>query len=93
MEDLAWHYPAEPIERAAVRYCEAVAKWRGKPELETVRVTYIIVPLLERDAKSFTSAVQEKGATADHDDRFSCALEPHKSNLRPSPAENHPACT
>lgn len=37
MEDLAWHYPAEPVERAAVRYCEAVAKWRGKPELETVR--------------------------------------------------------
>jgi hypothetical protein len=36
MEDLAWHYPAEPVERAAVRWCEAVAKWRGKPELETV---------------------------------------------------------
>lgn len=35
MEDLAWHYPAEPIERAALRFCEAVAKWRGKPELET----------------------------------------------------------
>lgn len=38
MEDLAWHYPAEPVERAAVRFCEAVAKWRGKPELETVSV-------------------------------------------------------
>lgn len=37
MEDLAWQYPAEPVERAAVRYCEAIAKWRGKPELETVR--------------------------------------------------------
>lgn len=35
MEDLAWQYPAEPVERAAVRFCEAVAKWRGKPELET----------------------------------------------------------
>lgn len=34
MEDLAWHYPAEPVERAAVRWCEAVAKWRGKPGLE-----------------------------------------------------------
>lgn len=40
MEDLAWHYPAEPIERAAIRFCEAVAKWRGKPELETVRVLF-----------------------------------------------------
>ncbi|KAG6820088.1 hypothetical protein H0H93_005517 [Arthromyces matolae] len=35
MEDLAWQYPAEPIERAAVRFCEAIARWRGKPELET----------------------------------------------------------
>jgi hypothetical protein len=39
MEDLAWQYPAEPIERAAVRFCEAIAKWRGKPELETVSTT------------------------------------------------------
>ncbi|KAJ6610727.1 hypothetical protein B0H10DRAFT_405427 [Mycena sp. CBHHK59/15] len=35
MEDLAWQYPAEPVERAAVRFCEAIEKWRGKPELET----------------------------------------------------------
>ncbi|KAJ3762764.1 hypothetical protein EV360DRAFT_34980, partial [Lentinula raphanica] len=34
MEDLAWTYPAEPVERAAVRFCEAIAGWRGKPELE-----------------------------------------------------------
>ncbi|KAF8871848.1 hypothetical protein CPB84DRAFT_1854761 [Gymnopilus junonius] len=34
MEDLAWQYPAEPVEHAAVRFCEAIAKWRGKPELE-----------------------------------------------------------
>ncbi len=38
MEDLAWQYPAEPVERAAVRFCEAIAKWRGKPELETVSI-------------------------------------------------------
>ncbi|KAF8135169.1 hypothetical protein EV363DRAFT_1429810 [Boletus edulis] len=37
MEDLAWHYPAEPVERAAVRFCEVVARWRGKPELETYK--------------------------------------------------------
>lgn len=37
MEDLAWSYPAEPVERAAIRFCEAVAKWRGKPELETYK--------------------------------------------------------
>ncbi|KAL0953157.1 hypothetical protein HGRIS_004420 [Hohenbuehelia grisea] len=37
MEDLAWQYPAEPVERAAVRFCEAIGKWRGKPELETKR--------------------------------------------------------
>ncbi|KAF9056832.1 hypothetical protein BDP27DRAFT_1433491 [Rhodocollybia butyracea] len=34
MEDLAWRYPAEPMERAAARFCEAIASWRGKPELE-----------------------------------------------------------
>ncbi|KDQ53144.1 hypothetical protein JAAARDRAFT_162017 [Jaapia argillacea MUCL 33604] len=34
LEDLASRYPSEPVERAALRYYEAVAKWRGKPELE-----------------------------------------------------------
>ena len=38
MEDLAWQFPAEAVERAACRFCEAIARWRGKPELETVRV-------------------------------------------------------
>ncbi|KAF7796452.1 hypothetical protein EIP86_007629 [Pleurotus ostreatoroseus] len=37
MEDLAWQYPAEAVERAACRFCEAVARWRGKPELETYK--------------------------------------------------------
>jgi hypothetical protein len=36
LEDLADEYLAEPVERAAVRFCEAVASWRGQPELETV---------------------------------------------------------
>ena len=36
MEDLAWQFPAESVERAACRFCEAVAQWRGQPELETV---------------------------------------------------------
>ncbi|VDC07662.1 unnamed protein product [Peniophora sp. CBMAI 1063] len=37
MEDLAWMFPAEPVERAALRFCESLSKWRGKPELETYR--------------------------------------------------------
>ncbi|KAH9025522.1 hypothetical protein EDB85DRAFT_2092808 [Lactarius pseudohatsudake] len=37
MEDLARRYPAEPVERAALRFCEALARWRGKPELETYK--------------------------------------------------------
>ena len=49
MEDLAWQYPAEPVERAAVRFCEAVAKWRGKPELETVSLSF---------AQTFVSSYQ-----------------------------------
>ena len=40
MEDLAWQYPAEPVERSAVRFCEAIARWRGKPELETVSTSF-----------------------------------------------------
>ncbi|KAH9957108.1 hypothetical protein BC827DRAFT_1157424 [Russula dissimulans] len=37
LEELTWQYPAEPIERAALRFCEALARWRGKPELETYK--------------------------------------------------------
>ena len=36
MEHLTCLYPVEPVERAALRFCEALAQWRGKPELETV---------------------------------------------------------
>ena len=45
MEDLAWQYPAEPVERAAARFCEAIAKWRGKPELETVSYNSVCQPV------------------------------------------------
>lgn len=37
LESLASRYPAEPVERAALRFCESVARWRGKPELETYK--------------------------------------------------------
>lgn len=59
MEDLAWHYPAEPVERAAVRFCEAVAKWRGKPELETVRVIHF------HDVLDLTYAIKYKKRSKD----------------------------
>ncbi|KAL5486209.1 hypothetical protein ACEPAI_7254 [Sanghuangporus weigelae] len=36
-EDLAYKFPSEPVERAAVRFCEAVARWRGLPELANYR--------------------------------------------------------
>lgn len=41
MENLARRFPAEPVERAALRFCEAIALWRGKPELETVRPRHL----------------------------------------------------
>ena len=53
MEDLAWQYPAEPVERSAVRFCEAIARWRGKPELETV--SNFIQPLLSSIISYHTS--------------------------------------
>jgi hypothetical protein len=56
MEDLAWQYPAEPVERAAVRFCEAIAKWRGKPELETVS----LVPTPRFHLKSLTTLQYKK---------------------------------
>ncbi|KDQ08733.1 hypothetical protein BOTBODRAFT_561410 [Botryobasidium botryosum FD-172 SS1] len=34
LEELSSQYPAEPVERAALRYCESIARWRGMPELE-----------------------------------------------------------
>ncbi|KAJ8516628.1 hypothetical protein ONZ45_g6099 [Pleurotus djamor] len=46
MEDLAWQFPAEPVERAAVRFCEAISRWRGKPELETYSGWYGFDPRL-----------------------------------------------
>ena len=36
LEDLTWQYPVEPVERTSLRFCEALAQWRGKPELEKV---------------------------------------------------------
>lgn len=42
MEDLAYEYPAEPVERAAARFLEAIAAWRGKPELEGVSVFFFL---------------------------------------------------
>ena len=46
-EDLAYKFPTEPVERAAVRFCEAVASWRGIPELGNVSAH--MFPLLSRN--------------------------------------------
>jgi len=40
LEDISWQYPAEPLERAMLRFFEAISKWRGKPELETVSPSF-----------------------------------------------------
>jgi len=37
LEDISWQYPTEPLERAMLRFFEAISKWRGKPELETYK--------------------------------------------------------
>ncbi|KAG7089256.1 hypothetical protein E1B28_010954 [Marasmius oreades] len=64
MEDLAWQYPAEAIERAAVRFCEAMAKWRGTPELETVSIqefsVYICSYLLRYSREVQKEAIEQK---------------------------------
>ncbi|KAF8318051.1 uncharacterized protein EI90DRAFT_3021208 [Cantharellus anzutake] len=47
--DLSKRYPAEPVERAALRFLEAIAQWRGLPELEQYK---------ERVRKANTVATQ-----------------------------------
>ena len=37
LQELSRRYPPEPVERAALRFFESVAEWRGTPELEAVR--------------------------------------------------------
>lgn len=37
LDDLAHKYPSQPVDRSLLKFCEAVAKWRGKPELETYK--------------------------------------------------------
>jgi len=55
MKDLAWQYPAEPVEHATVQFCEAGVKWRGKPELETVSLS-----LAQTFVGSYQWVVQEE---------------------------------
>ncbi|KAK7682616.1 hypothetical protein QCA50_014416 [Cerrena zonata] len=53
MEDLAWQFPAEAVERAACRFCEAIARWRGKPELETYKkATWLTQSQKDKNSRS-----------------------------------------
>jgi hypothetical protein len=82
MEHLVWQYHAEPVERAAARFCESIAKWRGKPELETVRLLLHfpcahLLPGLVQEAAA--EAIRRHGSSQrlDHDDRLARPLQPH----------------
>lgn len=57
LEELAKRFPAEPVERAAIRFCEAIAKWRGKPELEMYN---------KKKPDSFTSSAGQGSFTIGH---------------------------
>jgi len=37
LQELSRRYPPEPVERAALRFFESVAEWRGTPELEAYK--------------------------------------------------------
>jgi len=50
LEDMSERYPAAPVERAALRFCEAVALWRGKPELETYKRSTSSNPTISIDS-------------------------------------------
>ncbi|KAI0636014.1 hypothetical protein C8Q77DRAFT_1052976 [Trametes polyzona] len=91
MEDLAWQFPAEAVERAAVRFCEAVAQWRGKPELETYKKASWIVNSRDEPQSSTAggsgSGSSSAGAAAMSIDSLvhSNPTSPSTSNTIPTP--------
>lgn len=90
MEDLAWQYPAEAVERAACRFCEAVSRWRGKPELETYRkAPWITVNKEARSQMSIESLVHSNPTSPARPGSTSAAT-PSLAQLPPLPPYQPP---
>ncbi|KAH9942740.1 hypothetical protein B0H21DRAFT_696102 [Amylocystis lapponica] len=91
MEDLAWQFPAEVVERAAVRFCEAVARWRGKPELETYKKAEWVFGRKERRTSGGTAmsidALVHSNPTSPSNDT-STPVSEGQTPGRPVPAES-----
>ncbi|KAJ8488192.1 hypothetical protein ONZ51_g3698 [Trametes cubensis] len=87
MEDLAWQYPAEAVERAAVRFCEAIAQWRGKPELETYKKASWIVGSSDENRPSTSGPGSSTGTAAMSIESLvhSNPTSPSTSNTIPTP--------
>ncbi|KZT01521.1 uncharacterized protein LAESUDRAFT_663708 [Laetiporus sulphureus 93-53] len=81
LEDLQWQFPAEAVERAAIRFCEAIARWRGKPELETYKKAAWIIHQRER---------RNSGGTAMSIDALVHSNPTSPSNSISTPSEQHP---
>jgi len=90
MEDLAWQYPAEAVERAACRFCEAVSRWRGKPEIETYRkAPWITVNKDNRSSMSIESLVHSNPTSPARPGSTSVS-DPSLSQLPPLPPYQPP---
>ncbi|RDX57180.1 hypothetical protein OH76DRAFT_1334876 [Lentinus brumalis] len=93
MEDLAWQFPAEGVERAAVRFCEAIARWRGKPELETYKKASWIVGSKDQQASGAANGSGSSGAPAAMSIEslvHSNPTSPSTSNTIPTPVSARP---
>ncbi|EPT01689.1 hypothetical protein FOMPIDRAFT_1119901 [Fomitopsis schrenkii] len=94
MEDLQWQYPAEAVERAAVRFCEAIARWRGKPELETYKKAPWIVSQRERRASGAAMSIDalvHSNPTSPSNNHATPPRQPSAQQFRPEQRQRKPA--
>jgi len=82
--ELAKRYPAEPVERAALRFLEAIAHWRGLPELEQYK---------ERVRKTNTVAAQPATSSERRRGSLSISSLVHPTEAFDPAPESNPSAT
>jgi len=94
LEELSNQYPPEPVERAALRFCEAIARWRGMPELETCKARRVSNRSISMSNSGPPISVRsvpdgdDLGATAIIDRYFTCLRGSPKRSLKRGRSES-----
>jgi len=69
LQELSRRYPPEPVERAALRFFESVAEWRGTPELEAYKAQRLqggaTTPFTSKIAPEQAKVIMEEGSASD----------------------------